>query len=99
MFDFIGFIAAFLTTISFLPQVIKIIISKDTESISLFMYLAFVTGVACWLIYGIYLNSMQIILANAVTLFLSGIILMLKIKDLFFKRTKLNKSVSDKSFL
>ncbi|MEQ8903768.1 SemiSWEET transporter [Ekhidna sp.] len=78
--DYIGFIAAFLTTVSFAPQAIKTIRTKRTESLSLGMYLIFTLGVACWLTYGIHIGDIPIILANSVTLLLTGTILVLKLK-------------------
>ena len=80
MTEIIGYIAALLTTISFLPQVIKTIKTKDTEGISLSMYLLFVTGIVLWLIYGFSISNMVIILANTLTLALSSIVLYYKIK-------------------
>lgn len=79
MIDIIGLVAAFLTTISFLFQVVKTIKTRDTSGISLLMYLVFITGVALWLIYGILLKNKIIILANLITLILAGIILVIKI--------------------
>ncbi|MEP0984145.1 SemiSWEET transporter [Ekhidna sp.] len=78
--EYIGFIAAFLTTISFAPQAIKTIRTKSTESLSLGMYLTFTIGVGCWLAYGIYLGDAPIIFANSITLILTSTILVLKIK-------------------
>ncbi len=65
--EILGYLAAFLTTASFLPQVYKTWKTKSTEGLSLTMYTIFLTGIICWLIYGIYLNSLPIILANTVT--------------------------------
>jgi MtN3 and saliva related transmembrane protein len=76
----IGLLAACLTTISFLPQAIKIICTKQTHGISLLMYVLFCLGVLLWLIYGLIILDLPIILANAVTLALSSIVLFLKIK-------------------
>ena len=76
----IGSVAAVLTTFAYLPQAIRIIKTKNTNSISLGMYVAMVFGVALWLVYGIALNEVPIIAANAITLALSGIILYYKIK-------------------
>ncbi len=53
MLDFLGYVAAFCTTISFLPQAIKVIKTRDTESLSLAMYVIFTFGVGLWLAYGI----------------------------------------------
>ena len=63
-FELIGYIAAIFTTISFLPQAIKIIKNRDTNAISVLMYSAFTFGVFLWIIYGFYLKDLAIILAN-----------------------------------
>lgn len=81
MIETIGFIAAFLTTASFLPQTIKTLRSRDTSGISLWMYSMFVVGVFFWLIYGILLGNKVIVIANVVTLVLSGTVLRIKIKN------------------
>ncbi len=82
--DFIiGTIAAILTTVSFLPQVIKTVKTRDTKSLSLPMYLLFVTGVILWIIYGISNKQAPIILGNTVTLLFASIILCYKIRALW----------------
>jgi MtN3 and saliva related transmembrane protein len=81
MTDLIGYIAAFLTTISFLPQAIKTIKSKNTDGISFAMYLLFVVGVGFWLLYGILIGNHVIIIANFITFILSGLVLLIKIKN------------------
>ena len=78
--DIIGYIAAFCTTISFLPQVIRIWQTKNTSAISLGMYLIFVIGIALWLVYGLIIWNIPMIVANAVTLLLAGTVLVLKLK-------------------
>jgi len=80
--EIIGYIAATLTTASFVPQAILTIKTRDTESLSLGMYGAFTLGVLCWLIYGIYLDDKAIIFANAITLLLAASILCFKIYNL-----------------
>ena len=60
-------LAAIITTTSFLPQVYKTWKSKDTKALSLTMYITFFIGVTLWMIYGIYLNSWPMILANLIT--------------------------------
>lgn len=77
--DAVGYIAAILTTSSFLPQAILTIKTRDTEALSLGMYSLFTSGVFLWLIYGLYLADWAIIIANAVTFLLSAIILGFKI--------------------
>lgn len=78
--DIIGYFAAILTTLSFLPQAIKTIKTKDTSGISLIMYSMFTLGVFGWLVYGFIKNDIPLIMANLVTLSLAGVILRLKIK-------------------
>ncbi|WP_297432338.1 SemiSWEET transporter [uncultured Cetobacterium sp.] len=78
----IGIIAATLTTIAFFPQVIQVIKSKDTKSISLTMYILFVTGVLLWVLYGFYLNDLPIIIANSIVAVASTIILCYKIREI-----------------
>ena len=75
----IGFIAACLTTFGFFPQVVKVVKSKDTESISLGMYVMSVTGMSLWLIHGIYQGDVALIIANSVSVTLAGIILAYKL--------------------
>ena len=75
-----GYIAAILTTLSFLPQTVKTIKEKNTEGISLIMYSMFTIGVFMWLVYGLMVSDLPIILSNGVTLALAATILFLKIK-------------------
>lgn len=77
----IGSIAAVLTTFAFLPQVIKVIKTKDTESIALGMYLMQVVGIGLWLVHGLVIQDLPLISANSISLILSAIILAYKIKD------------------
>ena len=81
----ICYLAATLTTASFLPQAILTIRTKDTESLSLSMYGLFTLGVFCWLIYGVYISNKAIIFANAITLALAASILSFKIYNVLFK--------------
>lgn len=74
-----GYIAAVLTTVSFIPQAIKTIRTRNTQGISLVMYIMFSTGVLLWFLYGIFINDIPVIVANAVTLFFAVIILFYKI--------------------
>ncbi|RMF13405.1 MAG: hypothetical protein D6758_13235 [Gammaproteobacteria bacterium] len=78
--DLFGILAAILTTVSFLPQVIHTLRTRDTRSLSLGMYAIFTAGVACWLVYGILLGAWPIIVANLVTLLLAGSVLVMKIR-------------------
>ena len=76
----IGLSAAALTTIAFLPQVIRSWRTRDTHAISLPMYSIFTLGIALWLVYGVLLPDLPITLANSVTLLLALTVLMLKIR-------------------
>ena len=77
----LGYAAAALTSLSFLPQAWLVIRTGRTDGISLLMYSVFTVGVAFWLIYGITSKSAPIIAANAVTLTLAAIILTLTAKN------------------
>lgn len=76
----LGLIAATLTTVAFVPQLIKVIKTRSTHDISLAMYIVVCTGVLLWLIYGLILKDTPLIVANAVTFVLAGTILILKIR-------------------
>jgi MtN3 and saliva related transmembrane protein len=78
--EIFGTVAAIATTSSFIPQVVRIFRTGNTEGISLSMYSIFVFGISMWLVYGFLLNEPPIIAANSVTLILSGTILFMKIR-------------------
>lgn len=82
MTDLIGYIAAILTTLAFLPQALHSWKSRDLSGISLPMYAMFTTGVAFWLVYGVFIASLPIIIANAITLLLAAMVLWLKISHI-----------------
>lgn len=84
--DIFGGIAATLTTVSFIPQAVKTIRTRETEGISLWMYIIFATGVACWLVYGIMLRDLPMMFANSITLPLVLSILAIKIRAMSFKK-------------
>lgn len=73
----LGYFAATLTSLSFVPQAWMIIKTRKTGGISLVMYSAFTIGVACWLIYGLMLQAKPLIIANIVTFTLAVTILSL----------------------
>jgi len=77
----IGLLAAVLTSTSFLPQALKTIRTKDTSSISLYMYILFTLGTLMWFIYGIVTNNFPVWIANGFTLILASIILFFKIQN------------------
>jgi MtN3 and saliva related transmembrane protein len=82
MDEMIGLMAGLCTTISFIPQVIRTVRTKDTTGISLYMYIIFVLGVSLWLVFGFLIQSKSVIFTNSATIVLSGIILFMKIRNL-----------------
>jgi MtN3 and saliva related transmembrane protein len=76
----VGFFAAVLTTLCWLPQAVKIVREKQTAGISLVTQATFTSGVAAWLAYGALIGSPSVMAANAATLLLSLLILALKIR-------------------
>ena len=77
--DLLGYCAASLTTLSFLPQALLTLRTRDVSGISLGMYAAFTLGVALWLAYGLVLGQWPIVVANALTLLLASVILAMKV--------------------
>lgn len=77
--DTLGYVAAALTTGSFIPQALLTLRTRDVSGISVGMYAAFALGVALWLVYGLRLGEWPIVLANAVTLALALVILVTKV--------------------
>ena len=78
--ELIGYLAAFLTTCSFVPQAWHTFRTRDVSGISLGMYAVFVCGVALWLAYGVLLNEWPIVIANGITLSLAAWILGMKLR-------------------
>jgi MtN3 and saliva related transmembrane protein len=76
----LGLLAGTLTTISFVPQLLKTWRSRSAKDISASMFITFCIGVLLWLIYGICIQAVPIIIANAVTLTLASIILFFKVR-------------------
>lgn len=76
--DLVGLAAGSLTTISFVPQVVQIWRTKHADDISTSMFVIFMAGVGLWLLYGITLDALPVIIANAITLLLAATVLILK---------------------
>lgn len=79
--EIIGAVAATLTTIAFIPQAHKVLVYKDTHSLSLGMYLIFTTGVVLWGVYGYLRADWLIIAANAINAVLCATILVVKVRN------------------
>lgn len=78
--DIIGYVAAFCTTAAFVPQVLQVWKTRSARDISLGMYVVFVTGIAFWLLYGLFIGAWPIIIANLVTFILAGGVLVMKLR-------------------
>lgn len=76
----LGLVAGTLTTLSFLPQVIKAWKSRSTRDISLGMFAMFCTGVFLWIVYGLLVGDIPVLVANTVTFLLAATILVLKLR-------------------
>jgi MtN3 and saliva related transmembrane protein len=83
--DALGLLAGVLTTLAFVPQVIRVWRTRSARDLSLASFAIFTVGVALWLAYGIAIGALPVIVANAVTLVLAGAILVMK---LVFDRAK-----------
>lgn len=83
---FLGYPAAFLTTVAFVPQAWQSWRTRDLSGVSLPMYTLFTMGVALWLCYGVAIGSLPVIVANSVTLLLAALVLWLKVAEVRGKR-------------
>lgn len=77
--NLVGYGAAVLTTVAFVPQALKSWQTRDLSGVSLPMYSLFTAGVAMWFVYGVMLGSWPIIIANAITIILASVVLTLKL--------------------
>ena len=77
--DFFGYFAAILTTVAFLPQLIKTLKTKKADDVSLITLIMFMIGVLSWIIYGYKISSLPILVANLITFVLNLLILISKI--------------------
>lgn len=80
LIDIIGLTGAALTTLCWLPQVLKVIRDKDTRALSLSGTAAFTFGIGLWLIYGLAIGDWPLIGSNAVTLALMAPIIAMKLR-------------------
>jgi MtN3 and saliva related transmembrane protein len=78
--ELIGYMAATLTTVSFVPQALHSFTTKDVSGISLGMYSIFTLGIALWLAYGLLISAWPIVIANVITLALASMILAMKLR-------------------
>lgn len=78
-FTILGYVAATGTTVAFVPQLISVVKTRDTKSISLGMYIIFVIGILSWIIYGVYKKDLPLLIANSISIVLASIILVYKV--------------------
>ena len=79
--EWIGYVAAILTTIAYVPQAFKIWKTKSADGVSLTMYLVMLSGISLWGVYGILIESNPIIMANVISFVLLSTIIVFKIKQ------------------
>tara|TARA_B100000927_G_scaffold215817_1_gene176098 strand:+ start:680 stop:940 length:261 start_codon:yes stop_codon:yes gene_type:complete len=77
--EFFGYFAAILTTLAFLPQLIKTLKTQKADDVSLITLIMFLTGVLSWVVYGYKISSVPILMANIITFILNFLILIFKI--------------------
>ncbi|GAA5181528.1 SemiSWEET transporter [Niveibacterium umoris] len=78
--DVLGYIAATLTTVAFVPQAWLTWKTRSAHGVSLGMYCVFVAGIVMWLVYGLFISAWPVVIANVVTLALASFILAMKIR-------------------
>lgn len=76
----IGYIGGVCTAFCFMPQTLKTIKTKDVQSLSLISYILYCIGILSWVLYGIYVHSVQMVVFNAISLFFAGYILIMILK-------------------
>ncbi|OOF42411.1 hypothetical protein BKG93_12010 [Rodentibacter ratti] len=82
----VGLLAAFFTTFAFAPQSIKTLKTRNTEGISITMYIMFLTGVISWVVYGFLRSDIAVLIANVITFFLAAPVLLITLIN--YKRGK-----------
>jgi MtN3 and saliva related transmembrane protein len=78
--EWVGYLAAILTTAAYYPQMVKVLRYRETKAISLGMYSLITCGIALWFVYGLLIDSPSLVLANAITFVMASIILIMKTK-------------------
>ncbi len=78
--NYIGLIAGGLTTASYIPQVLRILRQRSARDISVWMFLALVTGLLLWAVYGVLIHSFPVIITNIISLLLAAAVIVLKKK-------------------
>ena len=79
--EFLGYLAGICTAIAFLPQSIQTVKTKDVQGLALFSYILYNIGIVSWILYGVYLKSLQMIIFNGISLVFASIILYMILRD------------------
>lgn len=78
--EWVGLLAAILTTAAYVPQTMKVLRERNTKSLSLYMYLLITSGIGCWFVFGVMVDSPSLILANGISFVLAFTILVMKLR-------------------
>ena len=78
--EWVGLLAAILTTAAYVPQTIKVLRERHTQSLSLYMYLFITSGIGCWFVFGVMLGSPSLIISNGISFVLAFTILVMKLR-------------------
>ena len=78
--EWVGYMAGVLTTLAYIPQLIKVLREKHTTSLSLGMYLLISSGIGLWCVYGVMIGSPSLIIANGISFLMALFITLMKIK-------------------
>ena len=78
--EIIGYVAGICTAVCFLPQTLQTIKTKNVKDLSLGSYVIYSLGMICWIVYGVYLSSLQMIIFNLISLYFAGAVLFMIIK-------------------
>jgi MtN3 and saliva related transmembrane protein len=89
----IGFLAGFLTTFSFLPQVVKSLRTRHMDDFNLLFIVLMLAGLVLWMVYGFMLGQLPLIVANGLTIALNLILLWLKLDDMVRQRAAKSKKL------
>jgi len=76
----LGYVAGACTTLAFVPQVVRTWRTRSARDLSLAMFVVLTVGIGLWLAYGVLVHDLPVIVANGVTLVLSGALLAMKLR-------------------
>lgn len=80
--DILGYVAAVLSAVSFIPQAVKVIRTNKTDDLSLAMYACTTLGLALWCAYGVWTGALPVAICNGITVVFAGVILAMKVRNM-----------------